>query len=466
MEIVASVVSAAAASLDCRPPDQVSRHSVGGRLEVDYPRRERRGGSFLSTVRIALVGNAPYANRGCEAIVRGTIEILQGTFEEIQVVSGSFGNPELVRAQGLAETDERIRHFPLWRANALKRWTIPWFRHQVLKRLGQSGILDYETLEQCFGNVTVALEIGGDNYSLDYGIPHNFLALDRWFFSRGIPVVLWGASVGPFDRLPKFERQMMEHLKRMALILVRESESYNYLEAKGVTKNVEIMPDPAFLMSPLKPEVDYFPASQIREVIGLSLSPLLARYVTNGHLGEWTRQSAALVESILRVFSDRLLMLVPHVIDESSVWGNDLLFLKHVVSLLSPELTDRVVLLPPLSAREYKWLIGQCKVFAGARTHATIAAFSQAIPTVSFAYSIKAVGLNRDLLGTLDYCIMPNELKPGAVVERLTHAMQREAILRETLRNKVAQVAEQALQAGRHLRRVVQDHTPITKRSL
>lgn len=416
----------------------------------------------MSTSRVALVGNAPYANRGCEAIVRGTMEILQATFGEVNVVSGSFGNPELVRAQGVDETDDRIRHIPLWQTKALRRWTLPWVTHRVLRRFGRSGMLDYKALQESFTNVAVVLEIGGDNYSLDYGIPYDYVALDRWFFDRGIPVVLWGASVGPFDRLPKFERHMIQHLKRTALILVRESKSYDYLSSIGVTQNVEMMPDPAFLMPSRPPKGDHLPAPDVGEVIGLSLSPLLARYTTDGDLNQWTRQSVAIVEFILKTFPDRLLMLVPHVIDESNLLANDLLFLKRLVSLLSPHLADRVVLLPPLSAPEYKWLIGQCKVFAGARTHATIAAFSQAIPTVSLAYSTKAVGLNRDLLGTLDYCIMPNELSPGTVVERLEHAMQRETVLRETLRTKLANVTEQAMQAGRHLKKVVQDYTPIT----
>ena len=39
------------------------------------------------------------------------------------------------------------------------------------------------------------------------------------------------------------------------------------------------------------------------------------------------------------------------------------------------------------------------------RTHATIAAWSTHVPTVSIAYSVKAIGLNTDLFGDLRYVL-------------------------------------------------------------
>ena len=52
-----------------------------------------------------------------------------------------------------------------------------------------------------------------------------------------------------------------------------------------------------------------------------------------------------------------------------------------------------------LNTREYKAIISQCKVFIGARTHSTIAAYSTCVPTFVFGYSIKSLGIAKDLFG-------------------------------------------------------------------
>ena len=48
---------------------------------------------------------------------------------------------------------------------------------------------------------------------------------------------------------------------------------------------------------------------------------------------------------------------------------------------------------------EMKGFIARCRFFVGARTHATIAAYSSCVPTLVVGYSVKAGGLQRDLLG-------------------------------------------------------------------
>ncbi|MFN9971614.1 MAG: polysaccharide pyruvyl transferase family protein, partial [Phycisphaerae bacterium] len=58
-----------------------------------------------------------------------------------------------------------------------------------------------------------------------------------------------------------------------------------------------------------------------------------------------------------------------------------------------------------LNARESKWAISQCSVFAGARTHSTIAGMSSATPTISMSYSMKARGINQDVFDSQRYCI-------------------------------------------------------------
>ena len=62
--------------------------------------------------------------------------------------------------------------------------------------------------------------------------------------------------------------------------------------------------------------------------------------------------------------------------------------------------TNRVILLPDnLNALEYKGYISRMRFFIGARTHATIAAYSSCVPTMVLGYSVKSRGIAKDIFG-------------------------------------------------------------------
>ena len=63
--------------------------------------------------------------------------------------------------------------------------------------------------------------------------------------------------------------------------------------------------------------------------------------------------------------------------------------------------------LPDGSAPELKGYISRCEMFIGARTHATIAAYSSCVPTLVVGYSIKARGIAKDLFGTDEGYVLP-----------------------------------------------------------
>lgn len=54
-----------------------------------------------------------------------------------------------------------------------------------------------------------------------------------------------------------------------------------------------------------------------------------------------------------------------------------------------------------------KGIISRCRFFIGARTHATIAAYSTGVPTLVVGYSVKARGIARDLFGTEEGYVLP-----------------------------------------------------------
>lgn len=59
------------------------------------------------------------------------------------------------------------------------------------------------------------------------------------------------------------------------------------------------------------------------------------------------------------------------------------------------------------NAEELKGYIARCRYMIAARTHASIAAYSQKVPTLVVGYSIKARGIAKDLFGTEDNYVIP-----------------------------------------------------------
>lgn len=88
-------------------------------------------------------------------------------------------------------------------------------------------------------------------------------------------------------------------------------------------------------------------------------------------------------------------------------------------------------------------------------THSTIAALSSGIPTLSFAYSIKALGINRDIFGHTDYCLEPTDLDAEAVASRVTSMLDDSAAIRKELAGRIPGVQRAALSAGTGLKHLI-----------
>jgi len=410
-----------------------------------------------------LAGNGPYNNRGCEAIVRGTVKILREHFKNPMFVSLShFDSEKQYQEQCLGEIDEAIIHLTFHRRRPNKKEVIQNFWKPVTWK----GVLHYfrdNNSKNSWGyhemlpylkNASAVLSIGGDNYSLDYGVPKLYTDLDDLILARRKPMMIWGASVGPFSNLPDYEKYMSDHLSSITGIFARESATIEYLKSIGVTKNVYPVADPAFLMDPSKPEGidDIIPVKG--DAIGINLSPLMAKFVTGRNLDQWTKISAAIIEKIAKS-TEMSIYLIPHVtINES----NDYTFMKNVLSQVQDKNKKINLMSPDYSAAELKWIISRMEIFVGSRTHSTIAALSSSVPTLSLAYSIKAQGINRDIFGNTSYCLNSTNLDAKAVADRMTSMLDRKAQIRRELDERIPEIRRSASNAGMILKQIIGDN--------
>ncbi len=408
-----------------------------------------------SPPRFLLVGNAPHLNRGCEAILRGTVAILRREFgPESRFTNVTRASLALTSEQSRRERDQAVCHLSLHRR--FSKWGPVAWRSRLRRRILGTEPVPYPVWEQELETAWAALELGGDNYTLDYWRPDQFLELDRRILRRAVPLVLWGASVGPFEADPEFAPRMFDHLRTLAGITVRESVSLEYLRRHGVSSNVHRVADPAFAMEPREPAATALGFEMPDGGVGVNLSALMARYVTGGDMANWIGLCVRIVTSLAEK-TDRAIVLVPHVaaVDESD---DDYILARRVAEQIDRNWAGRIFCVgPELSAAETKWVISRCSVFAGMRTHSTIAAFSTGVPTLSFAYSVKARGLNKDIFGSLDYCLEPGDVRPDAVSAHVLRLLEQEAAIRAHLNARVPQLVEAAYAAGPILREIIRN---------
>jgi len=374
---------------------------------------------------------------------------------------GVVGNLDVVNTQAAAENDLGLSSFALAPPGG-PRWSFGWCAEQANKRLGTAFHPQIRDLRANDQSPSVVLEVGGDNYSLDYGKPLYYIAMDRFLQSRGLPVVLWGASVGPFDTDSKFAARMFEHLRSLSAVVVRERDSYIYLRANGVSENVHLMADPAFVMKPVEPPLGKIGYAIPEGAIGINLSPMVAFYrgqhPADVDLKEWLAFCIKLVKSAASL--NRPILLVPHV-GSSDSGNDDFALLNPLCEAVQHKVGVPIQVLPQgINATELKWIIARCAIFAGARTHSTIAAFSSHVPTLSIGYSLKSKGLNRDIYGHLDHCIHVSELTPENFTEALRVLLANESGIRAQLQIRVPEFQARAWSAGAILRKICRTPLP------
>ena len=388
-----------------------------------------------------LHGNGSHLNRGCEAIALSTSRLLGEAFPGSRVVH----TPSVAAA-------DRHRHPDRVGGDAVVPWilhykfTPGWYVHFPLRRLG----LEKEPLHRVLAGASAVLECGGDNLTLDYGIPRRFFEAGEAVRRAGMPFVLWGASVGPFSSHPEFEKWAAGRLREMTLICARETMTQQYLASIGVEENVRLVADPAFVLEPEAVDLEAEGLSRLRgPCVGLNLSPLMGRFA--GGLAPWTDRAAACLEALVRSV-DLPVVLVPHVFMSG---GNDQLFQAGLCRRVG-ELADRLVLLKrEYSSRQLKYIVSHLAAFAGGRMHATIASLSSGVPTLSLSYSLKSQGINQDIFGHQEWVLGVGQMTPDRLVQGVRGLLDQGAAVRARLGEVVPRMVQRARDAGGHVGRCI-----------
>ena len=374
-------------------------------------------------------------NRGCEAIVRTAVSEIKKQFPEAQIDLASF-NPETDKVL-LPVVNQVIPH----KNSPIKKYSFHWFLTALHFKLWNDENYAYRLMFRDFlkkaNRYDALISVGGDNYC--YGEISEFYEFQRQLKKQNIKTILWGASVGQEDLTPA----KTEDLKSFDLILARETLTEEVLKNAGC-KNVKLVADGAFLME--KTELPLPEGFTENKTIGFNFSPLVAK--KNPKSKQAVHQ---LIEHILHT-TEYNTALVPHVIMNGN---NDVETLQEILDKFKNN--QRVFMLSDgLNATEYKGYIARMRFFIGARTHATIAAYSTGVPTMVLGYSVKSKGIAKDIFGEEKLVLGIEEISDSEkLIAKFEEMKQEELMLKEILRNKIPHIKEMAQKAKGYLAEII-----------
>ena len=247
-----------------------------------------------------------------------------------------------------------------------------------------------------FKNFELVIFIAADNY--DYTKRKNPLDEMIYYISKlkNKPrTILYDFSINRSN----ITKYLIDSIKKVDFLTARDSLSFENLKEIKETKNkLFLVADSAFIVKPIKTEVENIDLS--KNFVGLNISSMVLNKNENV-LDTYYK----LIEQILS-YKELKILLIPHVMKQQDLKGLKMLYEKY-------KDTGRVFLIDNenLTGPELKYIISKCRFFVGARTHATIAAYSSCVPTLVLGYSIKSLGIAKDLFGTYkNYVVKLDEI--------------------------------------------------------
>ena len=336
---------------------------------------------------VLLVGIYGVFNYGCEAIVRGTVNILKEIDPSIKVSYASYNYKDDKRR--LSDCDVTIinRQFP-------RKWSFRNILEKCLLRVGIRCSAPFDTTHWV-GKFDAVFSIGGDIYTIwpNNGYNRKLPQFLEKCQKKGLKYILWGASVGKFESNPEALLFFKEHLRKIDLIVLREPESKTYLKSLGIEQNVVMAPDPAFSVG----EVCVPKKKGKLQTIGINLSPLSSGYKYNDYDSAIVAQADAVMRIIDMLNVD--VLFLPHVVKTHKL-DDDYSYMLDIRNKLPESYQKRVSIIdddPQFVG--LKKDIDRCDFVIAARMHCAINAVTRGCPTLLLSYSEKAKGMAEFIYG-------------------------------------------------------------------
>ena len=399
--------------------------------------------------RLLMYMHAGSGNHGCEAIVNSVCRMVK---EKVTLLSYFGEEDQKYSLKDLCDIESERRFEEHRLAHVL---------YYGYRRItgDKESFIRYRYGNVMRGNaVPLAISIGGDNYCYDNMLSDLRLA-NSAFNRKGVRTVLLGCSIEP-ELLKRAD--IAADLMKYHTIIARESITFEALKGmvnEQTEKNGEgqrmprilCYPDPAFTLQ--KKELPLPEGFAQGNTVGINVSPMIQDKEEKAGI------TAQCYEELIRYIIDNTgfqIALIPHV-----VWArND--DRKPIHELYEKfKDTGRVAEIGDGTCEELKGYISRCRLFVGARTHATIAAYSSCVPTFVVGYSVKARGIARDLFGREEDYVLPVQSLRNRddLVKAFRWLMSQEKEIREKLEKEMPAYKNRALETGKEVDRLWEEFT-------
>ena len=381
--------------------------------------------------KIILYEHGSSANHGCEAIVRSTCDVL-----------GLSRNNSILFTNDKA-SDREYGLNQIINVDNSNQYSLSDNIKRVFRKVSKGRMFyDIET-SQNFVNKKWrgAISIGGDNYCY-VGLVPDLIKRHQALREAGNKVILWGASF----KEQLFDKEVIDDLKSYDLITVRESLSAQYLANAGIDNYIMTF-DSAFTLKSIETE---WPDNKKHEnIVGINISPLLFCYADKNRI---MNCYINLINYILNR-TDFEIGLIPHVTVSGTDDREPILEIKSQYSE-----NERVIAITNnYNCCQIKSLISKCKFFIGARTHATIAAYSSFVPTCVLGYSAKSIGIAQDLFGSSKLYVVDSMAlnSENLLIQSFEYLLEHESEIKRALQNNIPQKIETLLKASKQVKNYI-----------
>ena len=374
--------------------------------------------------KVFLCGNTGSVNRGCEAIVRSTVKVLGARSGDVFLATFS-PEQDMSVARDIGINLIPYAKYP----TSVHRYLYALIRKIFKKSVAGQSVIQNPLFSR-IGKEDICLNIGGDTYC--YGRPIPSIALNNFTRKNGITNILWCCSV----EKGKIKGEILKDLNNYKYIFAREQLTYKSLIDSGIDKKRVIrVCDPAFFLDCANVELPY--GFNKGNTVGINVSEMTVNennpYAYNNII--------TLIRYILED-TDMSVCLIPHVYSIKNN-TNDYPILKKIYNEINSERVSIVD--KEYNCEQLKYIISNCRFFVGARTHATIAAYSTEVPTLVIGYSVKSKGIATDLFGTCDGYVIPyTELtEKNELVKAFKGIVEKESEIRTRLHSFLPEYKKQ-----------------------
>ena len=367
-------------------------------------------------------------NRGTEALVRGTIQLFQETFGNINVtLSSSTPNEDSLL---------KLPYVSAYIPRVTKHHGILCRIIQKISRLvSKKKRYDFSKLVEYAKRQDIILVVGADNYDVAYnafeGLHTQNVLLKKE--CRG-KLFLYDCSLNK----DSVTEQFIDEAKMFDAFSVREHQTLENLKGKYNGDNLYYFPDPAFIMPPQSVELPkYWKANTM---VGINLSTLIVGFSYGSGLHDKVIGAYKYMMDKILEETQFDIVLIPHVMKRK-----DLAILEEIKELYKSNGRVHLISNEDYKSPELKYIISSCRFFVGARTHATIAAYSSCVPTLVLGYSTKSIGIAQDLFGTEEgYVISIKDVKQKEDLwNGLENIIRNEKEIKAQLQEKMPHYQEQ-----------------------